>query len=110
MRIAALFTVALIAAPVSAGPLSKFDAKPPSLVLSVAIALPDLERCLLDADTAPFVYRQPDRPDDVTLVWTMGNGVALSRVDLHRAGQATEIWSWNLDKQAAKCARREAAK
>lgn len=104
MRIVALLTAALIATPAVAGPLSKFDGKPPSLTLSTATALPVVERCLVDADLAPFVYRQPDRPDDVTLIWTIGNGVAISRVDLHQAAGATSVKAWNADKQAKKCA------
>lgn len=102
---------ALIALPTlafAAGPISKFDTKPPVGEYDTAQKLEDIERCLIDMDgwLAPNIYRQPDRPDDVTLVWISGGmpaGTAAARIDLKRTSSGTHVTSWMPAKQAAAC-------
>lgn len=88
------------------GPISKFNEKQPSLALNSPLKLEDVERCLIDMDSvyAPYVYRQPDRPDAVTIIWTSGAGASVGRVDLARAGSGTRVTSWLKMKQVEICA------
>jgi len=91
------------------GPISKFDEKPPVAEYRSANSLEDIERCLIDMEgwLAPNVYRQPDRPDQVTLLWIAGGmyaGKAAARVDLVRDGTGTQVKSWMPAKQARACA------
>ena len=92
-----------------AGPISKFDDKAPEAELSSSKPLGDVERCLIDLSgiPAPNVYRQPDRPDDVTLLWLANgsfNGTAIGRADLHRTPSGTRVRLWLKDKSAQACA------
>lgn len=89
------------------GPFSKFDRKPPAAEYASPRKLEDIERCLIDMDgfIAPIVYRQPDRPDDVTLMWRGGSfAIALARIDLHRESGGTRIRSWLEARQVQDCA------
>lgn len=92
-----------------AGPISKFDAKAPIADYVSTASLEQIERCLIDMDgwLAPNVYRQPDRSDQVTLLWIAGgslNGTAAARVDLKREAMGTHVRSWMPAKQARACA------
>lgn len=100
---------AAIASPATAGPISKFDSKPPVADYPSAAKLEDIERCLIDIGDhgEAMVYRQPDRPDDVTVVWLLvGAGQVAGRIDLHRLPAGTRVRSWNPLRQAAACAPR----
>ena len=63
--------LALMASPVLADDIGGVRAKPPEFTAKVAMNLFDVERCVIDTDNIgkPWVYRQPDRPDAVMLVW-----------------------------------------
>lgn len=89
----------------AAGPLSKFDDRKPELEITAPSKLEDIERCLINMDgwLAPIVYRQPDRPDDVSLLWLGPNGLASAKVELHRSGSGTSVKSWMPAKQVAAC-------
>lgn len=101
-RIALL--AALIAAPAWAGPLSKFEEKTPELTTVSAVPIYDLERCLMDLDgwPLPMVIRQPDRPDEVTLVYYV-NMTARGRLDLRRTAAGTEVKAWEIGNQGRAC-------
>jgi len=106
IRIAAGMLLAATSALVTAaGPFSKFNEKPP-LQLTSGRVMEDVERCLIDMDgmLAPIVYRQPDRPDAVSLLWKSPNGLSVGRVDLARTANGTLIRSWFPAKQVAGCA------
>lgn len=76
------------------GPISKFDGKP-HLALRSEKSAADLERCLIDLPNfqAPSIYRQPDRPTDVTIIWK-GGDVSVARIDLKQTAEATLISAW----------------
>ncbi|WP_426255812.1 hypothetical protein [Sphingomonas sp. DC2300-3] len=109
MKIAVGVIAALLAAEAGAGPLSKFDAKAPEFEMTSTKQMGDIERCLIDLNgvPAPNVYRQPDRPDDVTILWLANgafNGTALGRADLRRTPSGTTVKLWLKDKSARLCA------
>jgi hypothetical protein len=94
----------------NAGPISKFDDRKPVADYLSTAPLNDVERCLVDMDgwLLPYVYRQPDRPDEVRLMWTDSNGLTSARVDLRREGRGTRIRIWMKARQALDCAPRNA--
>jgi hypothetical protein len=101
----------VVPALVAAGPISKFDSKPALADYVSAAKMEDIERCLIDMQgwLAPNVYAQPDRPDDVTMLWISGGdaaGKAAARVQLHRVSGGTHVVSWMPAKQALDCAPR----
>lgn len=102
--VAALMGGLAIAA--SAGPLSKFEERAPVAEFQSSAKMEDIERCLIDVDgwLAPRVYRQPDRPDEVSLVWIGPNGMATGKVELKRSSTATLIKTWMPAKQVRSCA------
>jgi hypothetical protein len=70
-KIIILFSIALMPPPAVAGPISKFDEKKPDIEQVSTVPLFDLERCLIDMDDyqGAFIYRQPDRPHEVNILW-----------------------------------------
>ncbi|MBA4092253.1 MAG: hypothetical protein C0494_16910 [Sphingobium sp.] len=88
------------------GPISKFDAKAPEAAYVSSAKLEDIERCLIDMEglMPPMIFRQPDRPDAVTLLWRAGMGLSVGRVDLRRQPDGTKIVSWFGAKQVIGCA------
>ena len=88
-------------------PISKFDSRTPDLEMASKRTLNDIERCLIDAEDwpAPNVYRQPDRPNEVTLIWPNQWPFTYARVDLTRGPDGgTKVRSWKMAKQARNCA------
>lgn len=102
--------MAAIAA-LNAGPIAKFETRTPVAEYDTSAKLEDVERCLIDLaqGPAPSVYRQPDRPDDVMLIWfkapEVGSGIVY-RLDIHRTATGAHIRSWMPAKQAIDCAPR----
>jgi hypothetical protein len=89
--------------------MGKFEARALAADYRSPAKLEDIERCLLDMNgwLIPNVYRQPDRPDDVMLIWLGGGaaaGIAAARIDLHRDLNGTHVRSWMPAKQALVCA------
>ncbi|WP_455156025.1 hypothetical protein [Sphingomonas zeae] len=102
-----MFWVALLFA--ADGQIAKFDDRKPEATYVSAKPMEDVERCLVRQLAPPNVYRQPDRPDDVMIVWLSGgpaSGNAAARVDLHRTGNSTAIRSWLPKKFVEPCAPR----
>lgn len=95
--------IALAIAAAAQGPISKFGE--PDLVLESRRSASEIERCLIDTPGrfAPSIYRQPDRPNQTTIVWSNGSGVAIYRVDLMTTASGTRIKSWKSEKQVRGC-------
>lgn len=105
MQTLIMSALAVVAA--ATGQVGKFEGKPPSSEYLTAIQSGDVERCLIRFAAPPLVYRQPDRPDDVSIVWpglSLSAGNAVARIDLHRESSGTRLKVWGLDKQARECA------
>lgn len=91
-----------------AGPISKFD-KLAAKQIQSDLTLETVERCLIDLDKwgMAVVYRQPDRPDKVTILWPKGGqyaGNSNVRVDLVRKNAGVEIYSWMPGDAISECA------
>lgn len=104
-----MLTIAVAIAMLAAGPVSKFDNNRPSADYLTLTKLEDVERCLIDLDGPglPQVFRQPDRPDDVMLLWTAKGPLSapvMHRVDLHRTNNGTSIKAWIIQKWIMTCA------
>ena len=72
MRLKILLIASLVfAAPCSADDIGSVRQKVPEFTASSDKGLFDIERCVIDTDNIgkPWVYRQPDRPESVMLVW-----------------------------------------
>jgi hypothetical protein len=91
-----LSAIALCASQVSAGPISKYDDKKPDLEMVSSVPLFDIERCMTDMDNwpVPFIYRQPDRPGELNMLWvynmkTIGRAYFVTTP----AGVVVKIWN-----------------
>jgi hypothetical protein len=106
---AVLVTVSIISSFLSstaiAGPLSKFTETKLGFEAQSARAIFDIERCLIDWGKygTPMVYRQPDRPDDVTLLYNSGSGIVIGRIDLKRMQNGTIVRAWFERKEVEPC-------
>ena len=72
MNIRSLVVVALVVAvPCSADDIGSVRKKVPEFTATIDKNLFDLERCVIDTDNIgkPWIYRQPDMPERVMLVW-----------------------------------------
>lgn len=74
-------------------------AKAPEFAATVDLNLYDVERCMIDTDNIgkPWIYRQPDRPHTVLLVWEssdFGNATVLEMNGL----KPIEIKFWGRNK------------
>ncbi len=101
-----ILLAAAVAGPATAqGPISKFDSRPPIADYVSSAKMEDIERCLIDMrnQPIPYVYRQPDRPDEVQLFWIVEVTVD-ARLDLRRVPTGTHVRSWMSAKQALACA------
>lgn len=91
-----------------AGQLSGFERKAPDIESSVGRNIWDIERCMIDAKDFPYpppsVYAQPDRPDQVTLIWQF-QGKALRRIDLTKSENGTRVKAWHPSPEARSCLR-----
>jgi hypothetical protein len=97
--------ILLLPSQVSAGPISKFDGKIPKIDIVSQIPISDIERCLIDLDghPAPQVYRQPDRPDQVRLLWQV-RWDTVDRADLSSTTGGTSVKIWVGSNQMRSCA------
>lgn len=87
----------MAALPAFAGPISKWDSKPPKFRYETAVGIFDVERCVVDIDKQPYPrkYWQADRPDEMKLIW-MGIELpnATGRLDIVRQGDVTALTGW----------------
>lgn len=93
----------------SAGQVAKFEGRAPEVQYLSRTPLEEVERCLIRIGSPPQVYRQPDRPDDVMIVWTASGvaaGNAAARVDLNRSQNGTAVRAWLSGKAVEACAPR----
>ncbi|WP_404713201.1 hypothetical protein [Sphingomonas sp. MMS24-J13] len=92
-----------------AGPISKFEDRSPTADFDSAAKSGDIERCLIDLEgmNIPRVFRQPDRPDRVTIVWQVAGYMSApltDRVDLIDAPAGTHVRAWFNRKRLDQCA------
>jgi hypothetical protein len=83
------------------GPISKWDSRTPDLSFVTLASLFDVERCLIDMpkQLAPVVYRQPDRPDEVTIIYPDQYGLSNGRVDLKKSNSGTQVTAWSMSNE-----------
>ena len=103
-----MFSLAMTLAAAADGPISKFEKRPPVVEQKSPKPLGDIERCLIDLPgiPAPNVYRQPDRPGKVTIIWIANgqfNGTAMARADLESVPRGTMVRLWLKDASAQAC-------
>jgi hypothetical protein len=96
-KIIILSSIALMPLPAVAGPISKFDEKKPDIEQVSTVPLFDLERCLIDMDDyqGAFIYRQPDRPHEVNILWVWTESrFTIARVHLKvvDGGVGVRVW------------------
>lgn len=99
-------TLVLLTSAATAGPISKFDSKKPDFEGVSQVALFDLERCLTDMDgwPVPYIYRQPDRPNEINMLWVVTNGSTAARAHLVKSEIGVTIRIWNAaGNQARSC-------
>lgn len=101
--------LALIIAMAADGPISKFDGRKVETEYDSAAKSEDVERCLLDLRgmTLPQVYRQPDRPDAVRMLWQSHgpmSATVANRVDLTKTPTGTHVKGWFSEDDLRKCA------
>jgi hypothetical protein len=104
----AVIAAAALATPIAgiAGPISKWDSRKPEYEYVSSANIFDAERCIIDADGKPVasVFRQPDRPDEVMIVFTNTGNNAETRIDLKRVNGQLKVKAWNAPKQLLECA------
>ena len=88
-----------------AGPISKFDDDTPDINTISSVGMFDLERCLTDGDgwPVPFIYRQPDRPLEMNMLWVI-NAKTVGRAYLKTVPSGVVVKIWNSGgKQTKSC-------
>ena len=99
------FAAFVIPAASVAGPISKWDDRKPDFDYVSRANLYDVERCVVDVDgwPPPIVYRQPDRPDRITIIYTEHGGTA-GRLDLVVKDGLLQVRGWAAPKAIRTCA------
>lgn len=89
--------LALMTVPADAADLGKALTRPITGSFTSAKSIFDIERCivLLDNRGLPFVYRQPDRPNDALIAFSLGI-VVTTVITLHQEGATTHVETRNL--------------
>lgn len=66
-----LLPLIAISSAASADAIGSVRQKTPEFTATISLDLFDVERCMIETDNIgkPWVYRQPDRPNSVMLVW-----------------------------------------
>jgi hypothetical protein len=105
-RSAFLFVALMLASTAIAGPISKWDDRTPDHRYVSTANIHAVERCIIDSDgwAPPLVYRQHDRPDAVTIIYTHGDGKAAGRIDLTVVGGLLNVTAWGGPKAITMCA------
>lgn len=105
-RAVAAFAALVVPAVAVAGPISKWDDRKPDFDYVSRANLHDVERCILDSDgwSMPMVYRQPDRPDAVQLIYIDGDGKSAGRIDMVMVDGSLRIKAWQGPKAITSCA------
>lgn len=83
------------------GPISKWETKTPDLAYQSEAGIYDIERCMIDMpkQLVPVAFRQPDRPDEVTLIFPDQYGLSSGRVTLKKVSGGTAVTAWSMPKQ-----------
>lgn len=97
--------MALIAQTIPMGPaladdIGRVRQKTPEFTATVALNMFDVERCIIDVDNIgkPWVYRQPDRPNDVMLVWESTDFGDATVLEMRKEGNSTSLKFWGRNK------------
>jgi hypothetical protein len=74
--------------------------KTPEFTATVPLNMYDIERCVIDTDNIgkPWVYRQPDRPNDVMLVWESSDFGNATVLEMRKEGSTTSMKFWGRNK------------
>lgn len=103
-----ILVLAVLAAPIEAiaGPISKWESRTPDYQYTSSANIFDAERCIIDADGWPVatVYRWPDRPNEVMIIYTNGINMAEGRIDLKLIDGQLNVKAWNAPKAITICA------
>lgn len=88
-----------LSAPALADDIGGVRKKPPEFTATSTKGLYNLERCMIDTDNIgkPWIYRQPDMPERVMLVWEssdLGNATIIEMNGL----KVTDIKHWGRNK------------
>ena len=95
---------------IAASALTKWDTRVPKLDYISKANIYDAERCLINTDemNLAFVYRQPDRPNNVTLTWVGSTMNTRARVDMTQKGESLHVIGWvNTSEFLEECAPRK---
>lgn len=92
--------VLLIFSSAQAADIGGVRAKPAEFTASVVLNSFDVERCIINRDSIgiPIIYRQPDRPDDVTFVWQSSDFGNVTVLEMHRQSGVVEMKFWGRNK------------
>ncbi|WP_156441537.1 MULTISPECIES: hypothetical protein [Sphingomonadales] len=95
-----------LSAAAMAGPISKWDSRTPEYRYVSSASMYDAERCMIDTEGWPasIVYRQPDRPDRVTILYVQPDGKTRARVDFVTKPDGLHVTSWDGPKAVRECA------
>jgi len=106
VRISIALLMMVLSVPAFAGAVDKFDKRVAEIEGFVAQRMFDIERCLINMDraTVPWIYRQPDRPDETLLLWPAGDNTIGARIDLKRQGDGTFVRIWMNNAEVRRCA------
>jgi hypothetical protein len=76
-KLLASFVIAISATPLLASDIGTLRQKPVEFTYTSSKSMFDIERCAVEVDnmSVPFVYRQPDRPNEAMIAWSGGIGV-----------------------------------
>lgn len=92
------FAAAMLTVPIAAiaGPFSKYETRQLEHDYQSRAKIFDVERCIIDVDgwPPPLVFRQPDRPDVVTIIWTEDGGAG-GRLDLIQRETMLQVRGWS---------------
>ena len=78
--------------------LAELRAEKPHFTAEVPLNVFDIERCVIETvDKRAWVYRQPDRPNDVMLVWQSAELGGVTLLEM-KGGTQTTLWFRGADR------------
>lgn len=78
--------------------IAELRAEKPHFTAEVSLNVFDIERCVIaTVDKRAWVYRQPDRPNDVMLVWQSAELGSVTLLEM-KGGDQTKLWFRGADR------------
>ncbi len=78
--------------------IAELRAENPHFTAEVSLNLFDIERCIIETvDKRAWVYRQPDRPNEVMLVWQSAELGSVTLLEMKGENQTT-LWFRGADR------------